>query len=84
MSARWQRLWRFGVGRQARTAGTAALLRIAAGLPDDTRRVVTLHKVYGFEAPDIAARLGLTPRAVEQHLVTAALAFYGADVESRP
>jgi DNA-directed RNA polymerase specialized sigma24 family protein len=78
--ARLQRLWRFALARNAvRSTGgaeLAQLLAIAAGLPDDTRRVVTLHKVYGLATPEIAARLHLARAAVEQHLVTAALAYY--------
>jgi hypothetical protein len=53
-------------------------LSLTAALPHDTRRVVTLCKVYGLRPGDIAARLTLSERAVEQHLVTAALAFAGS------
>lgn len=49
-------------------------LRITAVLPDDSRRVVTLSKVNGLRPDVIAARLGFTPRAVDHHCVTAALA----------
>jgi len=61
----------------ARRGETARLLRLTAQLPADTRRVVTLRKIYGLRPGEIAARLGLSERAVEQHLVTAALAFSG-------
>jgi DNA-directed RNA polymerase specialized sigma24 family protein len=52
-------------------------IAVTARLPQDTRRVVTLRKVYDFTVPEIATRLGLTPRAVERHLITAALVFSG-------
>jgi len=58
-------------------AAVQPLCAMTAQLPDDTRRVVTLYKVYDFSVPDIAARLQLSERAVEQHLVTAALVFSG-------
>jgi len=54
------------------------LAMLAAALPTDTRRVFTLHKVYDLTLPEIATRLQLSERAVEQHLVTAALACAGA------
>jgi DNA-directed RNA polymerase specialized sigma24 family protein len=50
---------------------------LTSALPTDTRRVFTLHKVYDLAIPEIATRLHLSERAVEQHLVTAALAFAG-------
>jgi DNA-directed RNA polymerase specialized sigma24 family protein len=88
MNSQLQRFWRFAFrGDAVRSTGGAAaaeLLRITAGLSDDTRRVVTLHKVYELNTPDIAARLGLTARAVENHLVIAALAFWSAEGETRP
>ena len=54
------------------------LLTLTSSQPEDTRRVVTLRKVYGFTAAEIAARLTLSPSEVERHLVVAALAFAGA------
>jgi RNA polymerase sigma-70 factor (ECF subfamily) len=65
------------IGNARHRAETARLLRITAALPQDTRRVVTLRKVYGLGPGDIAARLGLSERVVEQHLITAARVFAG-------
>jgi DNA-directed RNA polymerase specialized sigma24 family protein len=47
---------------------------VAAGLPETTRRVLTLRKVYGLRPGAIAARLALTDAEVERHLIAAALA----------
>jgi len=53
------------------------LAALAAAWPTDTRRVFTVHKVYDLALPEIATRLQLSERAVEQHLVTASLLFSG-------
>ena len=48
------------------------LLRIAAGiaqLPETCREVFTLRRVYGLSQKEIAAKLGITEGAVEQHLI---------------
>ena len=61
--------------RRAVRRTTAALCALTAQLPTDTRRVVT--------PGEIAARLQLSERAVEHHLVTAALAFAGCSTPHR-
>lgn len=61
--------------RSSYRAETTRLLRCVSTLPDGTWRAVTLHKVCALSVPDIAARLGLTAREIEQQLVSAALAF---------
>lgn len=48
------------------------LLRIAAGLDqlsDKCREVFTLRRIHGLSQKEIAARLGLSEGAVEQHLI---------------
>jgi len=55
-----------------RRMSIAALCALTARLPQDTRRVLTLYKVYDYSVPAIAARLALTPAQVEHHLITAA------------
>jgi DNA-directed RNA polymerase specialized sigma24 family protein len=74
------RFWRTAV-RSTRCAGAFfgssrldELMAVAAGLPQTTRRVLTLRKVYDFAPRDIAARLALTDAAVEHHLIAAARA----------
>lgn len=44
------------------------LERLIAGLPSPTREVFLLARVEQLSYKDIAARLGLEPRAVERHL----------------
>lgn len=44
------------------------LERLIAGLPSPTREVFLLARVEQMSYKDIAARLGLEPRAVERHL----------------
>jgi len=61
-----------------RRMSTTALCALTAQLPQDTRRVFTLYKVYDYSVPAIAARLALTPAQVEHHLITAARAVAGA------
>ena len=73
----WRAFFHDIAAAQPSVRSTEALCAMTAQLPDDTRRVVTLYKVYEFTVPQIAARLGLTRRAVEQHLVTAAVVFSG-------
>ena len=66
------------------------LLRIAegiAGLSDVCRDVFTLRRVYGLSQKEIAARLGISEGAVEQHLIRGmrrCAEVLGDDERSRP
>ena len=83
MTRQWKRFERFLTRARPSAAAQppadrgeiARLCALTARLPADTRRVVTLRKVYELSVPDIAARLGLSAHDVEQHLVAAVLAF---------
>jgi hypothetical protein len=55
-------------------AELAALARVARALPDTTRQVFTLRKVYACSQEEIATRLKLSAAEVERHLIQAAIA----------
>lgn len=46
------------------------LCRVVGGLPDRCRRAFILKKVYGLDAREIAAELGITVGDAEQHIAT--------------
>jgi DNA-directed RNA polymerase specialized sigma24 family protein len=54
------------------------LRAMAAGLPDDVRRVLTLRKVYDMTPAAIQQQLAMSAAEVERCLITAALAFGAA------
>lgn len=54
--------------------GYERLRKRVAGLPDITRQVVTLRKVYGLSMEEIASRLDLTPEQVAEHVGAAVIA----------
>jgi len=49
----------------------ADVAEFARALPAECRQVFTLRKVYGYSGREIASRLGIPERAVEEHLIQA-------------
>jgi hypothetical protein len=49
----------------------AEVAEFAKALPAECRQVFTLRKVYGYSGREIANRLGIPERAVEEHLIQA-------------
>jgi RNA polymerase sigma-70 factor (ECF subfamily) len=52
----------------------ANIARLARALPAECRQAFTLRKVYGYSGREIANRLGIPERAVEELLIQAACA----------
>lgn len=50
-----------------------AFCHAVGGLPDHSRRVFVLKKVYGLPQHEIAERLGITPEEVERHIANGLL-----------
>lgn len=50
----------------------AEVAKLVRALPAECRQVFTLRKVYGYSGREIASRLGIPERAVEEHLIQAA------------
>jgi len=55
------------------------MAKLASGLPLVCRQVFTLRKVYGYSGREIAGRLGIPERAVEELLIQAARWYAQAD-----
>jgi RNA polymerase sigma-70 factor (ECF subfamily) len=60
----------------------ALVAKAIAGLPARARAVLQLARIEGYSQKEIAARLGITPKTVENHL-TRALAQLGARLRLR-
>ncbi|MBE2212268.1 MAG: sigma-70 family RNA polymerase sigma factor, partial [Opitutaceae bacterium] len=57
-----------GPGPAASTRELEHLTAVIQALPERSRQVLTLRKIYGLSQREIAVRLGIEERAVEAHL----------------
>ena len=65
------------IRQRAKVPTVDRLIELIGDLPSQTRRVFTLHRVYGYAQETIAQRLNISPEAVQDHLARAGRYIFG-------
>ena len=65
------------IRQRAKDPTVDQLIELIGDLPSQTRRVFTLHRVYGYSQETIAQRLHISPEAVQGHLIRAGQYIFG-------